>query len=199
MHPVLVFALFAAAVAVILLVNRGTTQSWQAPVAPPAAIGTFAGRVGGAIGGYSFYLHALPGGALTGRFGGNVFGKDLNLEFDGTHLRGRYGGGFAGKDLTAEVRAGLLSGRVGGDFVGNDLTLGEESGHITGRVGGPVLGFDVDVLHDPVAGTLHGRFGGNDLQATIQGIPPLVATAVAAAVYFQRRQERNRSGGGGGS
>jgi len=148
--------------------------------------GTVEGRVGGAVMGSNIRV-ALAEGRPSGRFGGAIGGKDVQLSFDGDVLTGRWGGAVDGKDLRFVIRGNEGRGRMGGHILGWDIAMVMDGDQICGRLGGAVAGADVRLTARD--GRLTGRIGGatfgKDCNLQVDGVPYLVAAAVAAIVYFQ--------------
>ena len=94
------------------------------------------------------------------------------------------------------MRQGRISGRMGGAVFGYDSDLQFDGYVVTGRVGGSVSGFDVNLTCGE-DGSLTGRLGGpiigKDCSLLVEGMPWLVAAALAAAVYYQMEQDSNNS------
>lgn len=67
-------------------------------------------------------------GSIIGRIGGAVEGYDINCTSDGSRIHGRFGGVLIGGevfgfdvDLEYDRQSGRLSGRLGGDVIGHDV------------------------------------------------------------------------------
>ncbi len=106
-------------------------------------------------------------GLITGRIGGAVIGKTVNVKFDSDRLRGRLGGTAIGWDVFL-YGTERITGRWGGPVIGFDCNLVVSQGFLVGRLGGAIVGRSVDM-------TLSKDF------------PPVVSALIAAMTcqYFR--------------
>lgn len=133
------------------------------------------GRVGGADG---FPVRCvIEEDRIVGRAGGQLHGKNLELEITDSGVQGNVGG----ESVSIQLEGGLLKGNVGK----HALTLrGVDS--VSGFLGEPVVGWDVMAQQrgDELVGRLGSAVQGRDFQLSLGGAPGWIGTLVAIVAFY---------------
>jgi len=119
----------------------------------------------------------LDGDRITGRAGGKLHGKDIQLEITETGVVGSVGG----ESVTVELQEGELRGNVGQEKV----TL-RGVDRVTGFLGEPIVGWHVMAQQN--GQKLVGRLGtpilGKDFELDLGSAPGWVGTLVAVVAFY---------------
>ncbi len=133
------------------------------------------GRLGGESG-YDIRC-TIDGDRITGRAGGKIHGKDIDLEITERGVQGSVGNA----PVIIELDAGELKGKVGSE----KLTL-RGVDRVTGFFGEPIIGWNV--VAQQQGNQLVGRLGstvlGRDFQLELGTAPGWVGALVAVVAFY---------------
>ncbi|MFC4452738.1 hypothetical protein [Deinococcus sonorensis] len=141
------------------------------------------GRLGGDSG-YDIRC-AIDGDRITGRAGGRLHGKDINLEITERGVQGTVGEA----PVKIELQEGELKGNVGSE----KLTL-RGVDRVTGFFGEPIVGWNV--VAQQQGSSLVGRLGstvlGRDFQLDLGSAPGWVGALVAVVAFYALEPRASR-------
>ena len=135
---------------------------------------------------------------IKGRLGG-ADGYDIRCTIDGDTISGRAGGKLHGKDIELEITERGVQGTVGADSVKIELTDGELKGNVgsqklvlrgvdrvTGFMGEPIVGWNVVAQQsgEKLVGQLGSTVLGRPFELELGSAPGWVGTLVAIVAFY---------------
>ncbi|WP_102127093.1 hypothetical protein [Deinococcus planocerae] len=134
------------------------------------------GRLGGEADGYSVRC-AIDGDRITGRAGGKLHGKDIELEITERGVQGTVGE----ESVRIELEEGELRGNVGGQRL---VLRGVD--RVTGFLGEPIVGWNVVAQQqgDRLQGQLGSTVLGRPFELSLGTAPGWVGTLVAVVAFY---------------
>lgn len=133
------------------------------------------GRLGGADG-YNVRC-AIDGDRISGRAGGRLHGKDIDLEITERGVQGTVGA----ENVRIELEEGELRGNVGGQKL---VLRGVD--RVTGFLGEPIVGWNVVAQQtgDRLQGQLGSTVLGRPFELSLGSAPGWVGTLVAVVAFY---------------
>lgn len=133
------------------------------------------GRLGGADG-YDIRC-SIDGDKISGRAGGKLHGKDIELEITDRGVRGSVGG----DSVTIELQEGELRGQVGSQKL---VLRGVD--RVTGFLGEPIVGWNIVAQQqgDYLSGQLGSTVLGRAFNLELGSAPGWVGTLVAVVAFY---------------
>ncbi|WP_216319677.1 hypothetical protein [Deinococcus aestuarii] len=134
------------------------------------------GRLGGEQGGYGVRC-AIDGDRITGRAGGRLHGKDIELEITERGVQGTVGD----EPVRIELEEGELRGNVGGQRL---VLRGVD--RVTGFFGEPIVGWNVVAQQqgEKLQGQLGSTVLGRPFELDLGTAPGWVGTLVAVVAFY---------------
>ncbi|ANE44068.1 hypothetical protein [Deinococcus puniceus] len=135
---------------------------------------------------------------IKGRLGG-ADGYDIRCVIDGDRITGRAGGKLHGKDIDLEITERGVQGTVGADPFKIELQDGELKGNVgsqkltlrgvdrvTGYMGEPIVGWNVVAQQtgDQLVGQLGSTVLGRNFELSLGSAPGWVGTLVALVSFY---------------
>ncbi|MDB5045832.1 MAG: hypothetical protein JWQ08_1882 [Deinococcus sp.] len=135
---------------------------------------------------------------IKGRLGG-ADGYDIRCVIDGDRITGRAGGKLHGKDIDLEITERGVQGTVGADPFKIELQDGELKGNVgsqkltlrgvdrvTGYMGEPIVGWNVVAPQngDQLVGQLGSTVLGRNFELSLGSAPGWVGTLVALVSFY---------------
>ncbi|THF70431.1 hypothetical protein E7T06_06915 [Deinococcus sp. Arct2-2] len=135
---------------------------------------------------------------IKGRLGG-ADGYDIRCIIDGDRITGRAGGKLHGKDIDLEITERGVQGTVGADPFKIELQDGELKGNVgsqkltlrgvdrvTGYMGEPIVGWNVVAQQngDQLVGQLGSTVLGRNFELSLGSAPGWVGTLVALVSFY---------------
>ena len=133
------------------------------------------GRLGGADG---FGVRcAIDGDRISGRAGGQLYGKDIDLEITERGVQGTVGG----ESVRIELEEGELRGNVGGQKL---VLRGVD--RVTGFLGEPIVGWNIVAQQqgEKLSGQLGSTVLGRTFELDLGSAPGWVGTLVAVVALY---------------
>ena len=133
------------------------------------------GRLGGADG-YDIRC-SIDGDKISGRAGGKLHGKDIDLEITDRGVRGTVGN----DSVTIELQEGELRGQVGSQKL---VLRGVD--RVTGFLGEPIVGWNIVAQQqgDYLSGQLGSTVLGRAFNLELGSAPGWVGTLVAVVAFY---------------
>ncbi|MDO4247242.1 MAG: hypothetical protein Q4C89_14580 [Deinococcus sp.] len=133
------------------------------------------GRLGGADG-YDIRC-SIDGDKISGRAGGKLHGKDIELEITDRGVRGTVGN----DSVTIELQEGELRGQVGSQKL---VLRGVD--RVTGFMGEPIVGWNIVAQQqgDYLSGQLGSTVLGRTFNLELGSAPGWVGTLVAVVAFY---------------